>query len=191
MDPTYRGFGAPVPTARRNGGGLAGRMTLIIIILVIAAIGGAALLFLNQDESKPLQPKLIARLDTLQKMVAEGTKNVKDGDLRKTNSDITIQVLSDTAAIQTKLESMGQDKPSDADAAAEADTATFETLKNAALNNNFDSTYRRTIAQKLESTNALIRELYDKTSDKGLKSVLNSAYTHFKLLQNQLAATSS
>jgi predicted outer membrane protein len=86
---------------------------------------------------------------------------------------------------------MGQDKPGDADKTAEADTATFDSLKNAALNNNFDSAYRKTISQKLESTNALIRELYDKTSDKDLKSILNDAYTHFKLLQNQLAATSS
>ena len=166
-------------------------MTLIIIILLIAVVGGAALMFFNQDASKPLQPKLIARLDTLQAMVVDGTKNVKDGDLRKINSDISIQVMSDATAIDTKLESLGQDKPGDADKTAEADTATFTTLKNAALNNNYDSTYRRTIAQKLESTNALIRELYDKTSDKGLKSVLNDAYTHFKLLQNQLAATTS
>lgn len=190
MDPTYRGFGAPVPTARR-GGGLAGRMTLIIIIIVVAIVGGIALTILNQDGSKPLQPKLIARLDTLQKMVDEGTKNIKDGDLRKINSDISIQVISDATAIDAKLKAAGQDNPGDADEAAEADTATFDSLKNAALDNRFDSTYKKTIAQKLESTNALIRELYEKTSNKDLKPALNDAYTHFKLLQNQLAATSS
>lgn len=191
MDPTYRGLGVPVPSSRPKGGGFAGRMTLIIIILVIAVIGGGALMFLNQDKSKALQPKLAARLDTLQKIIAEGTKNAKSGDLRKINSDISIQVLSDTATIDAKLKAAGTDKPDGASVAAEADTATFTSLKNAALDNHFDSTYQKVIAEKLESTNALVRELYDKSSNKDLRSALNDTYTHFKLLQNQLAATSS
>lgn len=191
MDPTYRGFGAPVPTARRGGGGLAGRMTLVIVIAVIAIIGGAFMIISSQDSSKPLQPKLLARLDTLQKIVAEGTKNATDGDLRKINADISIQVMSDTASVAAKMKSLGQGDPSKADEAAEADAATFASLKDAALNSNFDSTYRRTIAQKLESTNALIRELYDKTASKDLKPTLNDTYTHFKLLENQLAGSAS
>lgn len=192
MDPTYHGFGAPVPTTRRGGGGgLAGRMTLVIILAIIAVIVGGALMFLNQDASKPLQPQLLARLGTLQKIVADGTKNISDPDLRKINSDISIQVLSDTAAVTAKLTAAGVAKPDEASVAAEADTATFASLKDAELNNRYDSTYRKIIAQKLESTNALVRELYDKTSNKDIKPALNDTYTHFKLLQNQLAAGSS
>ena len=190
MDPTYHGFGAPVPTKNYSRGrGLSRKMLLFIIGGVVVIILAIYMTIASQDQSVPLQARLSARLTTLGTMVAVGEKNAKNPDLRQMNSTISTQVLSDTTSIATELKKAGMSKPDKTVTTAEADTASFTALTNAALNNNFDSTYKKMIAQKLDSTNALIKELYDKTTHKSLKPVLNETYGHFKLLQNQLAAT--
>jgi hypothetical protein len=191
MDPTYHGFGAPVPTKNYSRGGLQRNMLLLIIGGIVAVIIAGFLLISSQDKSGPLQTRLSARLDALQKIAAEGTKNAKDPGLRELNSRISIQVLSDTTSIDAALKSAGAKKPDKSVTTDEADTASFTTLHEAALNNRFDSAYKKLIAQKLDSTNALVKELFDTTGNKNLRSVLNDTYGHFKQLQDQLAATSS
>jgi hypothetical protein len=166
-------------------------MLLFIIGGVVVIILAIYMTIASQDQSVPLQARLSARLTTLGTMVAVGEKNAKNPDLRQMNSTIATQVLSDTTSIAAELKKAGLSRPDKTVTTAEADTASFTTLTDAALNNNFDSTYKKMIAQKLDSTNALIKELYDKTTThKSLKPVLNEAYGHFKLLQSQLAATS-
>jgi len=191
MDPTYHGFGAPVPTKNYSRGGISKKFLLLIIGAVVLVIAGIIMVLSSQDNTGALQSRLSARLTTLQKIVAEGTKNAKDPDLRELNSSIGIQVLSDATSIGTELAKAGMKKPDKSFVTAEADTASFTALRDASLNNRFDDAYRKLIAQKLDSTNALVKELYDKTSRKGLKAVLNTTYGHFNQLQTQLAETSS
>ena len=192
MDPTYHGFGAPVPTKNSSRGGGVSKKTLLLIIGgIIVVILAVVLLISGQDKSGPLQARLSARLGTLQKIVAEGTKNARDPDLQRLNSGISIQVLSDSTTIGAELAKAGMKKPDKASVTAEADTASFTALKDASLNNRFDTAYKKLIAQKLDSTNALVKELYDKTTRKSLRAALNETYSHFKQLQTQLAADTS
>lgn len=191
MDPTYHGLGAPVPTTYRSRRGLSPKIILFALGAIGVIIAGIAMVVMTQDSSGPLQPRLYARLDTLQGLVAEGTKNAKDPDLQRLNSSISIQVLSDTTSIKAELAKLGLKKPDKAVIAAEADAASFKALGDASLNNRFDEAYRKLIAQKLDSTNALIKELYDKTSRKDLRAVLDTTYAHFNQLQAQLAADTS
>ena len=188
MDPTYHGLGAPVPTNGRRRMGFSPKMMLFIIVGIVVIIIGVVLLTLSRDSTAPLQSRLSARLDTLQRIVAEGQKNLRDPDLKTINSQISIQVLSDSSAIKSELQKLGMKSPDKTMVAAEADTASFTVLRDAALNNRFDDAYRKLIAQKLDSTNALIKEIYDKSSRTGLKQSLNTAYTDFNKLQNQLSA---
>lgn len=191
MDPSYHGLGVPVPSNNRRPGLFSPKMLLFVIggILVIAV--GVVLLTLSRDTTTPLQSRLSARLDTLQRIVAEGQKNIKDPDLKTINSQISIQVMSDTAAIKAELKKAGSPAPDKTLIAAEADTASFATLKDAALNNRFDTTYRKLIGQKLDSTTALIKEIYGKSSRSAIKKVLNTAYSDFNKLQNQLSPSTS
>jgi len=190
MDPSYHGFGAPVPTKNYSHRG-SPLKTILLIIGGVIVIGLATTLFLmSQDKTGPLQHRLSARLGTLQRIITEGRKNAGDPDLRELNSNISIQVLSDVASIDAELAKAGVKKPDKEVVVAEADAASFKALNDAYLNNRFDSAYRKLIAQKLDSTNALIKELYDKTTRKSLKAALDVAYGHFKQLQAQLVTSS-
>jgi len=189
MDPTYQGFGAPVPTKNPTRPGISGgKLIMLIAGGLVVILLGVFLLINSGDKTGALQQRLSARLSTMQRIIAEGKKNVHDPELSEINSVISLQVLSDTTTLNTAMKSP---KPDDTVVASEADTASFDELKTAALNSRFDAAYRKIIAAKLESTNALIREIYDETSSKSLKTELNTVYGHLKQLQNQLAATSS
>jgi hypothetical protein len=191
MDPTYRGFGTPVPTKNQYRRGISGKTILVVIGAIIAVIIGIVLLTSSGDKTGPLQSRLLARLDTMQKIVAEGTTNAKDPELQELNSAISIQVMSETATLQAEFKKNGGGKTDKNITKEEADTTTFESLKSAALNSRFDSTYRQVVAGKLDSTNALIKELYDKSKNEKVREALNNAYGHFKQLQTQLAAETS
>lgn len=189
MDPTYQGFGAPVPTKNPYRRSSPGKMIGLIVAGLVVVVIGIVLMVNSGDKTIALQQRLIARLDTMQKIVEDGRKNAKSPDLRELNSVIAIQTLSDATTLKAAMAKAG--KPSKEHTASEADTESFNELKEAALNSRFDSTYEKIIAAKLDSTNALIKEIYDKTSSKKLKTELNEVYGHFKQLQAQLADTSS
>jgi hypothetical protein len=191
MDPSYHGFGAPVPTKNYSRRASPMKMVLLIIGAVIAIGISLGLFLMSRDQTGPLQHRLSARLSTLEKIVAEGTKNAKSPALKEMNSSISIQVLSDAINIRAELKKAGVTKLDKDVVAAEADTASFKALSDASLNNRFDETYEKLIAQKLDSTNALIKELHGKTTRKSLKTALDIAYGHFKQLQTQLAASST
>lgn len=189
MDPTYQGFGTPVPSKNLYRRRSPGKMIGLIIAGIVVVIIGIVLMMNSGDKTITLQQRLIARLDTLQKIVDEGRKNAKSPDLRELNSVIAIQTLSDATTLKAAMTKAG--KPSKEHTGSEADTDSFNELKEAALNSRFDSTYQKVIAGKLDSTNALIKEIHDKTTSNKLRSELNTVYGHFKQLQAQLAATSS
>lgn len=188
MDPTFQGRTPQVPYSQpRSLFRLSRRAFILIFALIAALIIGGILLANSGDKSAPLQQRLAARLATLQKLVTEGNNNINGADLKELNARLSIQVMSDNASITRAMKKLGfKDIAADIKA-NEADTASFTKLKDAALNNQFDSTYQTLITQKLDSTNALIKELYNTTRSTALKTALNSAYANLKLLEKQFA----
>lgn len=191
MDPSYQGRVPQVPYSSRQGGGrfrLNPRMLMIGGILLVLVIVGFVLMSQSGDKSGALQQHLSARLATLQKMTDEGEKNLKSADLREFNARLRIQLTSDTKSISDNLIIAKTDKTISAN---EADTASFDALKDAQLNSRFDDTYRKLIAQKLDSTMALMKELHGKTPSAKLKSALSSAYGNFDKLQSEVSPTTT
>lgn len=187
MDPSYQGRVPKVPYSTRQGGGRfrpTPKVLLIALVLVVLVIIGFVLMSQSGDKSGPLQQHLSARLATLQKITNEGEKNLKNGDLREFNARLRIQLTSDTKSISDNSIAGKTDK---AIVANEADTASFDALKEAQLNSRFDETYRKLIAQKLDSTMALMKELHGKTPSAKLKSALSSAYGNFDKLQSEVS----
>ncbi|TAH35672.1 hypothetical protein EYC59_01795 [Candidatus Saccharibacteria bacterium] len=190
MDPSYRGRVPQVPYSSRQSGGrfrLQPRTLVIALVLIVVVIIGFVLLSQSGDKSGPLQQHLSARLATLQKMTDEGEKNLKSSDLRELNARLRIQLSSDTKSLG---DSFTETKPDKTITANEADTASFNSLKEAQLNSRFDDSYRTLIAHKLDSTTLLMKELYGKTQSKKLKDALNNAYKNFKQLEDQLTTNS-
>lgn len=190
MDPSYQGRVPQVPSKQRirRGLRLTPRALLLIGGALAAIIIGAVLLANSGDKSGPLQLRLSARLATLEKMSSDGRKNLSSGDLKELNGRLAIQLASDQKTIG---DAMTARKPNKDITAAEADTASFDTLEDARLNSRYDTTYRRIVSQKLDSTTALMRELYDSTRSKALKAALNDSYRSLKELENQLTPSTS
>jgi len=192
MDPTFQGRTPQVPYRRPGGRFNLSRRALLMIggglaILIV----GFLLLAASGDKSGALQQRLSARLATFSGIVAEGTNQIQSPDLREFNSRLSIQLLSDTASINTALATAGMKSISKDITADEADKASFDNLKTAALNSRFDDAYRTLVAQKLDSTMALMQELYNETRSKSLKASIDASYANLKQLENQLAASTS
>lgn len=179
MDPSLLGKPIPAPTAQKPASAFPARLVLIILLIVAVLIGGFMLLAAGSGNSGQLMQRLSARQATTLKLVADGQKNLSDDNLQKINSELNLILLSDGAVVQAELSKAGLAKKMDKTiVAAESDSTTFDKLASAKLNAQYDSTYRATLVQKLESLTALLRELHDKTKSKSLKSALSSEYRH-------------
>lgn len=178
----------PVPVAQKNRG-FSLKTLLLFGGLGIALIAAVSLIILTAS-SKPVEQmqRLSVRLENLQSIVAQGNKHVKGVELSKVQSEASILLAGDIIAINDAMKSAGLGKiPSDIKS-LESDDATLKTLSDAQLDGSFDGAYQKALAQKLESTMALMRELNGKTNSASLKEALSTAYDHSSLILNQLAS---
>lgn len=153
------------------------------------AIIGAVLFIISLQDSptKPAQ-HLSARLSTLARLLDEGTTNVTNGDLRMLTSDAKILITGDQTAISRAMGSAGI-KPATKDIIlSESDGSSFAELKDAKLNGQFDVTFQRILEAKLDTTTALVDEVYAATNDAGLRTALQGAHDNIETLQTRLAA---
>lgn len=186
MDPTYLGQPIPTPVAQKSRGVMTKR-TLLFVIGAVLALGAALFMLLaSGDSSGQLQQRAKARQATLLALIADGQKNIVNDDLAKLNAELSIILLGDDAALQAGLKTAGLKKVDKTITAAEADAETFEKLADAKLNAQYDTLYRSTLAQKLESHRALLQELHSKTKSRSLKSALASEYEHLGIYLNAL-----
>lgn len=178
MDPSYLGRPIPAPTAQKPTGRMTHRTFLLILVLVIAIVAGVLMMFASSDTTGQLQQRLSARQETTLKLVADGKKNISSDTLAKLNGELSIVLTGDNAAVQSALKAAGLKKVEKTILADEADATTFEQLKTAKLNAQYDATYRRVMIQKIESLRSLLRELHDATKIKDLKPSLAAEYQH-------------
>lgn len=151
---------------------------LLVVVLVVAVVAGMLMMFASSDNTGQLQQRLSARQETTLKLVADGKKNITSDTLAKLNGELSIVLTGDNAAVQGALKAAGLKKVEKTILADEADATTFEQLKSAKLNAQYDATYRRIMIQKIESLRSLLRELHDATKIKDLKPSLAAEYQH-------------
>lgn len=163
---------------------------ILLVGGLIATVITAVIFVFSAANSEPTQQiqRLSARITTLKSIIDVGSKYAQGGDLRKINSDASILVTNEKAILDEYFIALGAEKIDKNIAALEADTATLETLENAKLNGRFDGVYPTTLAQKLESTIALIREVRDKTRRVALKDQLTKTEAALSTVLDQLAA---
>jgi hypothetical protein len=161
---------------------------LIIIAVMLAVVIGGITLFFTRDTNPTKESlALVARLDTLQRILNDGSKNSKSADLKSFASEARILISGEQASINAALLEVGIKKVDKATTASEADAETFKALSNAALSGSYDGTYRSTLTLKLDSTAALIREVKNKTPNANVKAALTKANATFAVLQDKLA----
>lgn len=188
MDPVYIGQPMSVPTKlppqRR---GISGRFLVIVIVLVLAVLAGLGLMIANRDNSGPLSQRLSLRLDALGDILNDGKKNASSDKLKKLTAEASILLAGDKAAIDSKLPSK-KAKLSASITEAENSKQSIERLKAAKINAAYDAAYTSELTAKLESSRALVRELYNETRSKSFKEILNTAHQHLAQIEKDLAA---
>ena len=187
MDPSLLGKPISAPTASKPQRGIPRAFLIVGSLVILAVIVAAFLLFGTRDNSGVLRERLSARQTVTLSVIADGQKNISGEDLGKLNSEVSIVLKSDDAALQAALKAAGT-KPDKKITASEADTDSVTELKTAKLNGQYDSKYRSILNQKLESLQALVKELYGSSKSKSLKATLNVEYGHLDTYLNQLRA---
>lgn len=187
MNPQYLGQPAPVPSKLPpQRAGISGRMTLIVGLLIVAVLAGIGLMVANRDTSGPLSQRLTLRMAALQDIIKDGKKNASSDKLTKITAEASLLLSGDSTAI-TAAQGKSKTKASAAITNAENSKPALERLKQAKINAVYDTAYSSELTAKLESTSALIRELYKVTKSKKLKTALNTTNIHITGLQKDLA----
>lgn len=187
MDPSLLGKPIPTPTAQKPASRFPLRLVVIVLVVLAVIGGGLMLLASSSDNNGQLLQRLSARQSTTLKLIADGQKNLSSDNLSKINSELSIVLIGDNTALQTELKHAGIKKLDKTIVAAEADETTFTKLTSAKLNAQYDQTYKVTLEQKLESLQALLRELHGKTKSKSLKAVLSTEYKHIATYSDELS----
>lgn len=146
-----------------------GILTIIVLILVVVVnVGG---------NSKPTQ-QLAARLIATESIVGDAQDKLKSTELRTLNSNLKIYLTNTNRDIVAPLAKDKVDVKSLDKKIVEAESGAAMTarLEDARLNAVYDRTYAREMAYQLETISALMRQIYESTSNKDLKSFLDGAY---------------
>lgn len=178
MDPTLLGRPVPTPTANKPSGLMTRRTLFIGLGLLAAIIAGMLMMLGSRDNSQALQQRLSARQATTIKVIADGSKNLTHPDLAKLNSELSLVLAGDNKAVSSALAAAGMKKADKSVTSAEADTATFDKLKTAKVNGQYDRTYQSVLVIRLESLRGLLQELHGATKNQALKSALSTEYKH-------------
>lgn len=141
--------------------------------LLLAIIVGILALSSGSGPTQKMQT-LAARLTTLQTISDKAQKNIKSGDLRSTNSGLTILLTNANRDIVEPLAKNSVDiKKIDKTIATKEDGSKLtQTLEDARLNAVYDRTYAREMSYQLDTVAALMKELYTSSNSKSFKEYL-------------------
>jgi len=161
--------------------GGAALLVLIAVIFMIASSGGTS--------PKEKMQTLAARLLTLQTVASDAQANIKSGDLRDTNSNLTIFLTNTNRDIAEPLAESGIDveKLDEKIVTQESGEALTADLEEARLNAVFDRTYAREMSYQLDTVSVLIREIYNSTKSTSFKSFLENTNTNLEPLREQFS----
>jgi hypothetical protein len=166
-----------------------GALGLAIIIVVILVI------VINLGSNKKPLEQLAARLQSTQTIATDAATKLKDSQLRALNSNLEIYLTNTNRDIAAPLlkDNIIVTKLDKSIVASEAGTDISARLEDARLNAVYDSTYAREMSYRLDTIVALMKQIYESTSNTTLKTFLNDAYTNLiptqKAFANFSAAT--
>lgn len=172
--------------------GLSTKMMILIgggvgLLLIIAGF----MIFSSGSSAGPTQKmqRLAARMTTLHDIASKSQKEIKSGTLRNTNSNLAIFLTNANRDIEDPLSKNGVDikKIDKSIEEAESGDELRATLEDARLNAVFDRTYAREMAYQLETVQALISDIYNKTGSKSLKEFLKATDSNLQPIVDQLA----
>jgi len=156
--------------------------------LAVALIVGMFVLFGGGESTGQLLQKYAARVEALQEVSKDTQKNLKSGDLRSINSNLSITLLDAHTKLAEPMATQGLDvKRIDSDIkAAEATDELEAKLEDARLNATLDRIYPREMSYQVKTVRALMKEIYAKTNSTSLKEYLDQANKSLVTVNDQL-----
>jgi hypothetical protein len=179
---------APQTNKRSTGPNL----KLIVLILGLLAVLAVAFMLVASLSSKPNNDqRLAARLSQTATIIDESHKNIKSSHLRSLNSNLGIILTNTNRDLGAHLINSGID-PKKLSASATAPEATEAAevknkLETARLNAEFDRTYAREMAYRLETINSYLKIAYDNSSSAAYKDFLLEASKNIQPIYQQIA----
>ncbi len=161
------------------GGGILIAIIALIVVLSLPSGGGP----------KDKMQTLAARMTTLESISKKAQSNLKSNALRGTNSNLNIFLTNANRDIAEPLKTNGVDvKTLDKTIVAKEDGKKLtDKLEEARLNVIYDRTYAREMTYQLESTAALMGDIYDNTNSKSLKDFLIKTDENLQPIKTQFS----
>lgn len=160
--------------------GIAAVLIVAIVIIVVGSIAG------NKPNS--LQ-QLAARLQSTEKIVGDAQPKLQSSQLRSLNSSLKIFLANTNRDIAAPLAASGITfaKIDKKIIAAESGTDLLNKLEDARLNADYDRTYAREMAYRLDTIIISMQSIFKSTHNQALKSFLQTAYQNLGPTQKQFA----
>lgn len=161
------------------GGALVGVIVIAIALFALSSGSGP----------KEKMQILAARLQTLQTVASDAQKTIKSGQLRTTNSNLTIFLTNTNRDIAEPLAGVGVDvnKLDEKIIAQESGEELIADLEDARLNAVYDRTYAREMSYQLDTVSVLIREIYNSTNNAAFKTFLENTDANLQPLREQFS----
>lgn len=169
--------------------GMSSKLFLFVVGggLLLAVAVGLMLMTSGGGGPKEQMQTLAARMLTLQTIASESQKTIKSGELRSTNSNLSILLANANRDIAEPLLNNDVDvKKLDKEIVAQENGEELKkTLEDARLNAVFDRTYAREMAYQLDTIAALMGDIHASTKSKSLKEFLINADKNFQPINKQ------
>jgi len=170
--------------------GMSSKLFLFVVGggLLLAIAVGLMLLTGGGGGPKEQMQTLAARMQGLQTIAGESQKTIKSGDLRSTNSNLSILLANANRDIAEPLLNNDVDvkKLDKAILAEESGEELKKKLEDARLNAIFDRTYAREMAYQLDTVTALMKSIYTETKSKSLKEFLIATDKNLQPIKKQM-----
>lgn len=174
------GYGTYYSSQPTNNNSLAKRFLIIGVIVAVLIGGGLFALNLLSGNAKNDLTLLAVRENSLLVLATTSEKNIRNPDLSTANSNTTVLLTSDVASI---IADTGIKKLPDDLVRKEADTHT-EDLRQAALLNRFDITYRQLVLEKVDALISQAQTVRNSVSKKS-REVVDRALVNLRSIQKQ------
>ena len=169
--------------------GMSNKLFLFVVGggLLLAIAVGLMLLTSGGGGPKEQMQTLAARLQGLQTIAGDSQKTIKSGELRSTNSNLSILLANANRDIAEPLLNNGVDvkKMDKAIITKESGEELKKTLEDARLNAVFDRTYAREMAYQLDTIAALMGDIHENTKSKSLKEFLINTDKNLQPIKKQ------
>lgn len=160
----------------------------ILVILLIVTFAATGLSRMGGTSSDTKLQTLAARLATLQDIAEDARPNIKNNQLRATNSSLNLHLANANRDIAEPLSTNGINakKLDKAIVAREDGSKLASTLEDARLNAIYDRTYAREMGYQLNTTLLLMDDIAQSTNSKSLDGFIGTTKANLEPIEQQL-----